>query len=147
MTQPSTPTVFTGLATALVAADHRIVAASDALGEMLGYTAQELCGRTFESITYPADVDIDSDLASKVFRGELRDYEIAKRFLHKNGSVVRLLIHASLLKDAKGVVYGIAQIRPITGPSRSLPAFQHDDQANDEIERIKRAMLRDSGGK
>jgi PAS domain S-box-containing protein len=133
------------LATALVAADHTIAAANDAMGDLLGYTGQDLCGRTFESITYPADIDIDSDLANRLFRGEIREYEIAKRFLHCNGSVVQLLIHASLLRDAKGVVFGIAQVRPFSGPSRSLPAFQHGDQKNDEIERIKRAMLRNAG--
>jgi PAS domain S-box-containing protein len=134
------------IATALVLPNHCLAAVSDSFAALIGYTSRELCGRTFESFTYAADADIDSDLANRVFRGELPEYEIIKRYVHKDGRLMRLLLHASTLRDASGrIVYGVARLRSGIGQTRSLPTFQHPGEPNEEIERIKRAVLSQGG--
>lgn len=132
-------------AIALVAADHRLVAVTDAFAELVGYSPAELCGKTFEQITHPADIDIDSDLATRLFRGRIPSYELAKRYVHKNGQIVRILLAASVVRDRLGkIVFAVAQIRPLAQdvPAPTLPVFQHEHEKSDEIEKIKRAMLR-----
>ena len=140
----SSPTsADTTTAFAITGMDHRMIAVSDAFAQLLGYTPAELCGRTFESITYAADIDIDSDLADKLFAGQLASYEIAKRYESRDGQLVKILLQVNATCDGAGrVAFAVVQVRQVIDavPS-SLPQYQHADAANDEVEKIKRAMF------
>ena len=137
----STPTQTT-LAVALTAPDHRLAAVNDAFAELLGYTPQELCGRTFESITHWPDAALDSDLADQLFAGQIPSYEIGKRYVHKDGSLVTILLQVSTVRDGKGrITFAVVQARPVA-ETESFPAYQHPASPSDEIEKIKRAMFR-----
>ena len=142
MSESTLPPAPSGMAKALVMPNHRLAAVSDAFAELLGYTPQELCGRTLESITYYADADIDCDLARQVFAGELREYEVAKRYVHKNGRLIRAMLRTSAIRDAKGrIVYEIVKLVPIRKADGGPSADDRDDPSSDQIDRIKRAML------
>ena len=89
-------------------------------------------------------MDIDSDLATRLFRGEIDHYEMAKRYVRKDRSIVRILLTVSIARAKNGrILCAISKIQPITQlpPGTTLPSFQHDDEPNDQIERIKNAMF------
>ena len=133
-TAADTSTVF-----ALIAPDRRLAAVSDAFAILLGYTSAELCGRTFESITFAGDIGADRERAERLFAGEIPSYEIVKRCEDRNGELVKIHLQVSAVCNAGGAVaFAIAQVRQIGAGMTSHP--QHD-VANDEVEKIKRAMF------
>jgi len=129
---------------ALVGKDHRFTVVTVAFAAAVGYLPEELIGLKFEHITHPADVDIDSDLSHRLFRGELEHYEIAKRYVHKAGHLVRILLAVSAGRGMNGKIHSaIAKMYPLGTllPGTTLPSFQHADEPNEQIERIKNAMF------
>jgi PAS domain S-box-containing protein len=125
---------------AIVGIDHRIRWADDVLAGMLGYAPADLVGVAFEAITFPADRDLDSKLAERLFGGSLTTYQITKRFVRKDQSIIRFDLHASLIRDIDGtVLYGIGMLRNLPAPG----ADQTGDgsTAESEHDRIRRAIL------
>ena len=139
----SSTSADTTTAFAITGTDHCMIAVSDAFARLLGYTPAELCGRTFESITYAADADIDSDLAETLFAGRLASYEIAKRYESRDGQLVKVLLQVNATCNGAGrVAFAIAQVKQIiSDEGSSLPQFQHAEAPSDEVEKIKRAMF------
>ncbi len=58
------------------------------LCEMFGYSESELKALTWAELTYPDDLNKDLLLYDKMLKGELDEYEIDKRFVAKDGSIV-----------------------------------------------------------
>ena len=73
---------------ALFALDGRFIAANLALQKMLGYTEDELQGRTASDITHEEDRAATEARITEAYEGQRRDHRVEKRFLHKDGRVV-----------------------------------------------------------
>ena len=87
--------------------------------EIVGYTREELLGKTFQDITHPEDLDKDLEQAQRLIEGEIRSYQIEKRYLHKDGHVVWILLNGSLVHDGEGEpLYFIAQVQDISERKR-----------------------------
>lgn len=100
---------------ALVAPDGRFVRVNRALCEIVGYTAEELTGLTFQAITHPEDLDADLALAGQLARGEIPRYQLAKRYIRKDGSIVDIMLSGSVLRGRdRAPLYYIAQIEDVT---------------------------------
>lgn len=94
---------------------------------MLGYTEQELLALTPELLYHPED--IQNGLANlQSMRDDLPAItEVERRYLHKNGTVLWVQLHMSLLRDAKGQPHRlIMQFSDIT---RRKLTEQERDQA------------------
>ncbi|HET9986286.1 MAG TPA: PAS domain S-box protein [Longimicrobiales bacterium] len=101
---------------ALVETDGRFRAVNRSLCEMIGYGEPELLGLTFQQITHPEDLRADLALLNHVLAGELDRYHLEKRFIHKHGHVVWIVLAVSLVRDASGApAYVVAQMTDITG--------------------------------
>ena len=104
---------------ALVALDGTFVRVNNALCEIVGYSAEELTGRTFQEITYPEDLDADLELVGRLYRGEIPRYQLAKRYVRKDGAVVDVMLFGSVLRDERGNArHFIAEIEDITERKR-----------------------------
>jgi diguanylate cyclase (GGDEF)-like protein/PAS domain S-box-containing protein len=104
---------------ALVGTDGRWLRVNRSLCEILGYPEGELVGKTFQCITYPADLEKDLDYVRRLLAGEIRTYQMEKRYLHKKGHVVWVLISVSLVHDEGGLpLYFISQIQDVSGRKR-----------------------------
>src|SRR4029077_11296527 len=79
---------------ALVALDGRFVRVNRAFCEIVGYSASELTGLTFQTITHPDDLDADLVLAGQLARGEIHRYQLGKRFIRKDRGIVDILLSA-----------------------------------------------------
>jgi formate hydrogenlyase transcriptional activator len=55
--------------------------------EILGRTEQDLLGRNFQSITHPDDLGENIEKLRQLSQGEVRHYEMEKRFIRPDGSV------------------------------------------------------------
>lgn len=104
---------------ALIAPDGRFVRVNRALCEIVGYSADELAGLTFQAITHPEDLDADVALAGRLARGEIPRYKLGKRYIRKDGTTIDIMLSGSVLRGLDGApLYYIAQIEDITERKR-----------------------------
>lgn len=84
---------------------------NDKLCTMLGYTAKELSSKTFQELTFPEDLNKDLNLLDQLIEGSIQNYQIEKRYFHKDGSIVRALLGAAAVRGDNGEVeYFISQV-------------------------------------
>lgn len=81
---------------------------------MLDYSAQELREITWVAITHPDDVAKDLAQFERVMAGEIDGYELEKRFIHKDGSVVYAHINVSCYRNAGQVQFFIVSVLDTT---------------------------------
>ncbi len=100
---------------AVVSPEGKFLQVNRALCEIVGYSAAELEGTTFQEITYSEDLEADLSYMHRMLAGEIRTYQMEKRYLHKDGHLVWVLLNGSLVRDAESKpLYFIAQIQDIT---------------------------------
>ncbi|MEM6911511.1 MAG: PAS domain S-box protein [Verrucomicrobiota bacterium] len=73
-----------------------------ALCRMVGYRKEELLGRSFREITHPEDIDVNLKHLRDLVAGDIQEYHFEKRYLHKEGQVVWVRLHGSVLRDDQG---------------------------------------------
>ena len=128
-----TAMIYAPIGKALVGLDGRFLAVNAALCEIVGYSEEELLTRTFQDITHPDDLDADLANAHLLREGALRSYQMEKRYFHKQGHVVWILLSGSLVRGQDGApLYFIAQIQDITERKRIETALA---QRTHELER------------
>ncbi len=99
---------------ALVSLDGRFVRVNRVLCEIVGYSAGELTSMAFRGITHPDDLETDVALARQLALGEIPSYQLEMRCIRKDGSIVRTMLSASVLRGPDGApLHYIAQIEDI----------------------------------
>ena len=105
---------------ALVSPEGRWLKVNRALCEVVGYSEAELLVSTFQDITHPEDLESDLEQVRRMIAGEIRTYHIEKRYIHRGGHFVTVLLNVSLVYDDQGRPrYFISQIQDITERKRS----------------------------
>ena len=112
---------------ALVSPDGRWLQVNRSLCEIIGYSEQELLATTFQVLTHPEDLDPALAHISEVYEGKLPTYHMEKRYCHKLGHTVWVLLSVSLIRDAqtKSPRF-IFQIQDITDRKRAEEQLVHD---------------------
>ena len=101
---------------ALVAPDGKFLQVNNSLCEIVGYGKTELLHKTFQEITHPEDLDLDLNYVRQMLSGEIRTYQIEKRYFQRSGSLVWVLLNVSSVQNVDGeILYFISQIQDITG--------------------------------
>lgn len=112
---------------ALVGTDGRWLRVNQALCEIVGYTEPELLTLTFQDITHQEDLNADLEHLWRVLDGEIRAYQMEKRYLHKNGSVLWILLSVSLVRNAASEpLYFVSQIQDIMGRKELERRLEHE---------------------
>ena len=109
------------------------------LCEITGYEEEELKELTFQDITYPDDLDADLALLQELIAGKRDHYQMEKRYYHKEGHIVYILLAASMVKDMNGnILYFISQIIDITKLKQAEQEIQSLlDVTQDQNKRLK----------
>jgi len=90
-----------------------------AICQMVGYSEIELLSRTFQDITHPDDLNADLEYVRRMLAGEISSYQMEKRYLHKRGHIITVLLSVSLVRDDQGrPAYFISQIQDFTERKR-----------------------------
>ena len=87
---------------ALLAIDGRWLEVNPSFCQIVGYTREELLGRTFQSITHPDDQLSDEQSIAPLLNRKVSSYHREKRYIHKNGQVVWVHVHASIVFKPDG---------------------------------------------
>ncbi|MDR3633329.1 MAG: PAS domain S-box protein [Isosphaeraceae bacterium] len=108
---------------AIIAPDGRFLELNGSLCEFTGYTESELLATDFQSITHPEDLEKDVSAFRRLLRGEIRTYQMEKRYIHKQGHELWGLLCVSAVGDARGQpLYVVGQVKDITRRKRAEAA-------------------------
>jgi len=100
---------------AIVGLDGRWIEVNPALCEIIGYTKEELLPIDFQTITHPDDLESDLAMVRQVLSGEVKSYSMEKRYYHKTGRLVWVLLCVSLVRQLDGKPrHFISQIQDIS---------------------------------
>ncbi|OYQ66570.1 hybrid sensor histidine kinase/response regulator [Pseudanabaena sp. SR411] len=100
---------------AIISLDGHWIKVNSALCQIIGYSPEELFTLTFQDITYSDDLDIDLRYVKQLLAGEISTYQLEKRYLHKQGHIVWILLNVSLIKDTQGnPLHFISQIQNVS---------------------------------
>jgi diguanylate cyclase (GGDEF)-like protein/PAS domain S-box-containing protein len=99
----------------MVSLKHNIIEANPALCKMLGYSKEQLIGVDFKDITHPDDVEVSVTHHRNLVAGIIANYHFEKRYIHKQGHELWVLLSVSLVRDKDATpLYAIAQMQDIT---------------------------------
>jgi PAS domain S-box-containing protein len=120
---------YSAIGMALVGTDGRWLQVNRSLCEILGYSESELLAITFQDITHPEDVDVDLHYLRQALAGEISTYQIEKRYTHKKGRVVWVLVNVSRVQDSdRRLLYFVSQFQDITERKRTEEALQQSER-------------------
>jgi diguanylate cyclase (GGDEF)-like protein/PAS domain S-box-containing protein len=123
---------------ALVATDGRWLQVNRSLCEMVGYPQEELLEKTFQDITHPDDLEKDLDHLRRLLAGEIRTYQMEKRYFHREGHVVWILLSVSLVHDEESEpLYFVSQIQDVSERKRAVEKIREaEERYRTLVERI-----------
>ena len=127
---------------AIVSTDGRWLKVNKAVCDIVGYTEEELLATNFQSITHPDDLDADLSQLRQLLAGEISTYQMEKRYFHKNGCIVWILLSVSLVRDEfERPVHFVSQIIDITEMRRAQAQLREAKEAAEAANRAKSRFL------
>ena len=90
------------LAISLVDLSGRPMKTNRALTQLLGFTEQELCGKSWMSVTHPEDIETDVTLFNELVSGARDAYQVEKRYVRKDRVIVFVRVTLSLIRGPGG---------------------------------------------
>jgi len=111
---------------ALIANDGCFMKVNHTLCRILGYSEEELLGKTWVEITNPDDLPGCYDWLKRVKAGAQSSYE--KRFIHKLGHLVWIEVSSSLVRDSHGrIQYYISLFQDIMSRKQAEEALRESE--------------------
>jgi PAS domain S-box-containing protein len=118
-----------GIGVAIVSPEGRFLAGNEAFSKFIGYTEEELIGRTVQSITHPEDWSMFSQRLNQALATGGSFQGVEKRFLHKNGQVLCGECSACLIRDIHGKPqYFVAEVLDITARKRAEQTLRESEE-------------------
>ena len=87
---------------AIVAVTGHCIEVNPALATLLGYAPDDLRGMHFADFTHPEDIAVDLHLFDAVMRGERDSYQLEKRYLHHDGTILHVLLSVTVVREEDG---------------------------------------------
>ena len=95
--------------------DLRLIKVNTAYAQMLGYTTDELLKLTLREITHPNHIATDIENIKKLYKGEISEYKIEKRYIKKDKKIIWGLLSFSKITDKdNNLLYYLGIIEDIT---------------------------------
>jgi diguanylate cyclase (GGDEF)-like protein/PAS domain S-box-containing protein len=142
----------------LVAPDGRWLRVNERLTEITGFSEAQLLHSTFQDITHPDDVDIDVEHSRQLLAGEVRSYQMEKRYVRPDGQAIWVMLSVSLVRGIDDEpLYFISQVENINERKRvereltrlaehdSLTGLLNRRRFQQELERELRRARRSHG--
>jgi PAS domain S-box-containing protein len=99
----------------LEAPDGQFIQVNHAFCDLVGYSEQELLVKRFQDITHPDDLADNLDPFERLWAGDIDSYELEKRYIHKDGRIVWVLLTKSAIRNGNASHYSVTQVLDITG--------------------------------
>jgi PAS domain S-box-containing protein len=122
---------------ALVKPDGHFLKVNQALCRIVGYTEAELLATDFQSLTHPDDLPSDLHFVQQTLHGEIDHFQMEKRYFHKDGRIVWILLNVALVRDHKrNPLHFISQIQDINERKLSEEKIRQSEAMMAAAERI-----------
>src|SRR5215218_8751467 len=92
---------YSAIGMALVSLEGKFLRVNRELCRILGYSEDELLSVTFKDVSYPDDLEDNFIYLDKALNGEINNFQMDKRYVHKNGTVVWAHLSSSLVRDSQ----------------------------------------------
>ncbi|HZJ19116.1 MAG TPA: PAS domain S-box protein, partial [Pricia sp.] len=100
---------------AMVGLDGKWMKVNQSLCISLGYSETDLMQMNFQEITHPDDLHKDLELLNELIEGKREGYQIEKRYHHKNGHMVYVILAVTAVRKISGKLsHFISQIMDIS---------------------------------
>ncbi|MBF0463189.1 MAG: PAS domain S-box protein [Magnetococcales bacterium] len=100
---------------ALISPQGRFLQVNQSLCRMVGYGEEELLSVNFQTITHPDDLETDLAHMSPLLAGTIASYQTEKRYFHRDGHIIWVLLSVSMVRDGDGQpLHFVSQIQDIT---------------------------------
>ncbi|MDT0650735.1 PAS domain S-box protein, partial [Autumnicola edwardsiae] len=100
---------------AIVGLQGEWIEVNESLCDIVGYTQDELINLTFQDITHPEDLNKDLEHLQHLVLGKSNGYQMEKRYIHKEGYPVNIILSVSIVRNNKGnPLYFVSHITNIT---------------------------------
>ena len=110
----------------------RFILVNPALCQMLGREREALLGMRWQDVTHPDDMAVDEGLTNDLLAGSVASYQMRKRYLKRDGSIVWGDLSVSCVRNDDGLVrYLVGQIVDVSGHVQAAQALE---QATAEFE-------------
>lgn len=97
--------------------------------QITGYSAKELLAKTFTMITHPDDREKNMDEWRRMARGEIAEFVIEKRYIHKDGHEIWVHLNVVAYRDENGnILRTSAAIADITERKKAEADRRRYDQ-------------------
>ncbi|WP_207682014.1 PAS domain S-box protein [Desulfonema magnum] len=83
---------------------------NDKWADMLGYAKEKIYQFKYTDVTYIEDVEKSKNLLQKLIKGKIRQYEVEKRYVRKDGSVFWVNFSVSPIYDIHGNIESVIGI-------------------------------------
>ncbi len=117
---------------------RKVRATNESLQRMLGYTGKELAGKPVIEITHSEDYEKDLTLYNELIAGKRDSYDLEKRYIRKNGSVLWGDLHVALIRDING------KPSSVIGMVNDITERKQAEEAQKESEERFRAIFDNS---
>ena len=125
---------FAPIGMAMVSLEGNWLKVNNSICQLLGYAENELLQFTFQDLTYPDDLGSDLQQMHRLLAGMISRYSIEKRYIHKNGQLIWVLLNVSLVRDQQNTpLYFISQVKDISERKKHLDLLQRERQRLDNI--------------
>lgn len=106
---------YAPIALALVSLEGRFLKLNTAFCTLVGYEEQKLLSSDFQTITHPDDLERDLTLLGQLVAGSIADYQMDKRYIRADGSLVWINLSVSMVRHTDGrPKHFIAQVQDLT---------------------------------
>jgi len=96
---------------------------------MVGYSERELVGKAWTELTHPDDLAAALQRKERLWNGTADWVEAERRYIHRNGNVVRARSRVSLVRDCDGnQSHSVVHIEDITEQKRVEEALQESEK-------------------
>ncbi|MEP7356740.1 MAG: PAS domain S-box protein, partial [Anaerolineales bacterium] len=120
---------YAAIGMSVVDMNGRYIQVNDALCRLVGYSETELLATTYHNLTIPEDQQLENENAARLLAGEISSYQVEKRYFHKQGHLIWVLISVSLVHDAAGQArYSVAQVQDITAHKRDSASLRENNE-------------------
>ncbi len=112
------------------------------LCEILGYTEDELVGKSRSEITHPDDLGENSNQSDQLLAGLVDTFPLEKRYIQKNGSIIWVHVSSAVVHGPSGdPIYSISSITDLSERKR-LEIFHSVARTLAKSKTITKAMPR-----
>ena len=121
---------YAAVAVSMADSDGRFTNVNPAYCELFGYSREEMLSKTIAEVTYPDDIGAESLRQYKqLMKGEIDVIRTEKRYVRKDGSVIRDLLNCTMVRDADGdPLHAIAQIQDITATRSAMVGLAESEE-------------------